>query len=190
MRHGKNSWTRVHGTSSEIDTSKQLVVFSVGTPCSNVTGYQRFGRPCCLHLQGKTLVSYHTTTRCHNPDPCVSKAVPRHETGLHHPDVKIKQFYEQLRLLNKQKERTAITGIQLSLLPVTERVQTERNVTLSTRDPSVTTPALGAENSRQNGPAGGCYCSSITYTCSTGCKLWYTTASWIVRQTEVIVMLY
>jgi len=28
------------------------VIFWVVTPCSDVVGYQCFGRPCCLHLQG------------------------------------------------------------------------------------------------------------------------------------------
>jgi hypothetical protein len=26
-------------------------VFRIVTPCNDVVGYQRFGRPCCLHLQ-------------------------------------------------------------------------------------------------------------------------------------------
>jgi hypothetical protein len=29
----------------------QVVVFCVVRPCSVVVGYQRFGGPCCLHLQ-------------------------------------------------------------------------------------------------------------------------------------------
>jgi len=41
-------------------------------PCSIVVGYQRFGGPCCLHLQGEvtseTLVSQHNTTRRHHPE--------------------------------------------------------------------------------------------------------------------------
>jgi hypothetical protein len=47
-------------------------VFRMVTLCSNVVGYQRFGGPCCLHLQGevkietvrysKTLLSYHIIT--------------------------------------------------------------------------------------------------------------------------------
>jgi hypothetical protein len=28
-------------------------VFWVMTPCSYVVGYQRFGGPCCLHVQGE-----------------------------------------------------------------------------------------------------------------------------------------
>jgi hypothetical protein len=31
----------------------QVEVFWVVTPCSVVVGYQRFGVPCCLHLQGE-----------------------------------------------------------------------------------------------------------------------------------------
>jgi hypothetical protein len=31
----------------------QVVVFGVVTPCSDVVGYQRFGGPCCVHLQGE-----------------------------------------------------------------------------------------------------------------------------------------
>jgi len=30
-----------------------VAVFWVVTPCSDVVGYQRFGRPCCIHLQGE-----------------------------------------------------------------------------------------------------------------------------------------
>jgi len=33
----------------------QVVVFGVVMPCSDV-GYQRFGEPCCLHLQGEVKV--------------------------------------------------------------------------------------------------------------------------------------
>jgi hypothetical protein len=33
-----------------------------------VAGHQRFGGPCCLHLQSETLVSYHSTARRHNPE--------------------------------------------------------------------------------------------------------------------------
>jgi len=32
-------------------TKIQVVVFWVMTPYINVVGYQRFGGPCCLHLQ-------------------------------------------------------------------------------------------------------------------------------------------
>jgi len=44
----------------------QVEGFWVVTPDSVVVGYRRFGGPCCLHLQGETLVSYHDTTRRHN----------------------------------------------------------------------------------------------------------------------------
>jgi hypothetical protein len=30
-----------------------IVVFRVTAPCSLVSGYQRFGETCCLHLQGE-----------------------------------------------------------------------------------------------------------------------------------------
>jgi hypothetical protein len=35
----------------------QDVVFWVVMPCSDVVGYQCFGGPCCLHLQGEVNVS-------------------------------------------------------------------------------------------------------------------------------------
>jgi hypothetical protein len=38
----------------------QVGVFWVVTPCNVVVGYER--------LQGETLVSYHNTTRRHNPE--------------------------------------------------------------------------------------------------------------------------
>jgi len=41
-------------------------VFWVVTPCSVVVGYQRFRGPCCLHIKG--VLSYHNTTRHHNPE--------------------------------------------------------------------------------------------------------------------------
>jgi hypothetical protein len=31
----------------------QVAVFCVVTTCSDVVGYQRFGRPRCMHLQGE-----------------------------------------------------------------------------------------------------------------------------------------
>jgi hypothetical protein len=38
----------------------EVQVFCVVTPCSDVAGYQRFGGPRCLHLQGA--ISQNTTT--------------------------------------------------------------------------------------------------------------------------------
>jgi len=29
--------------------TSQVAVFCIVTPCGDVVGYQRFGRPCCLH---------------------------------------------------------------------------------------------------------------------------------------------
>jgi len=51
----------------------QVEVFSVVTPysVSVVVGYERFGDPCCLHLQGE-----HNTTRCHNPEELETKYRP------------------------------------------------------------------------------------------------------------------
>jgi len=36
----------------------QVEVFWAVTPCSIVVGYQRFGGPCCLHLQGEVSGSW------------------------------------------------------------------------------------------------------------------------------------
>jgi hypothetical protein len=47
--------------------SVQVKVLWVLTPCSDVVAYKRFGGHCCLHLQGE-VVSYHITTRRHNPE--------------------------------------------------------------------------------------------------------------------------
>jgi hypothetical protein len=49
--------TRRHNP-EDLDLFKQklslpAVVFWVMTPCSDVVGHQRFGGPCCLHLQGE-----------------------------------------------------------------------------------------------------------------------------------------
>jgi len=46
----------------------QVGFFWIVKRCSVVVGYQRFGGPCCLHLQCETLVSYHNITRRHNPE--------------------------------------------------------------------------------------------------------------------------
>jgi hypothetical protein len=48
-------------------TLKILAVVWIKTMCSDVVGYEYFWRPCCLHLQGEMLVSYHITTQCYNP---------------------------------------------------------------------------------------------------------------------------
>jgi hypothetical protein len=49
-------------------TMFQVEVFWVVTPCSVVVGHHCLRGPCCLHLQPETLVSYHSTTRHHNPE--------------------------------------------------------------------------------------------------------------------------
>jgi hypothetical protein len=46
----------------------QVMAFWVVTPCSVAVTYQRLRGLCCLHLHGETLVSYHNTTRRHNPE--------------------------------------------------------------------------------------------------------------------------
>jgi len=50
----------------------QVEVLQVVMLCV-VVGYERFGRPCCLHLHGEArffemFVYYHSTTWHHNPD--------------------------------------------------------------------------------------------------------------------------
>jgi len=45
----------------------QVEFLWVVTPSSLVVGYQRIEDPFYLHLQGE-VVSYHKTTRCHNPE--------------------------------------------------------------------------------------------------------------------------
>jgi hypothetical protein len=67
----------------------EVEFFWLVTLCNVVLGYQRFGGPCCLHLQGEEvawtsemLVSYHITTRHYNPEELDLKAnqicVPYH----------------------------------------------------------------------------------------------------------------
>jgi hypothetical protein len=56
----------------------QIVIFRILKSRSDMVGYQCFGGPYCLHLQGEvemeaarsseTLVSYHITTWRHNPE--------------------------------------------------------------------------------------------------------------------------
>jgi hypothetical protein len=50
----------------------------VMTPCSDVAGYQRFGGPCCLHLQGENLELFSV----HN---CKAKSVNKPSIKLYHP---------------------------------------------------------------------------------------------------------
>jgi hypothetical protein len=76
----ESAWKLMMIIRSEVFTATniQVVVFWVLTPFSDVVGYQRFGRPCCLHLQGEvkmqavwsseTLVPLHIITRRHNPE--------------------------------------------------------------------------------------------------------------------------
>jgi hypothetical protein len=55
----KGSWS----VSSAVNAGARLEIFTamkvqvkeicVVMPCSDVGGYQRFGGPCCLHLQGE-----------------------------------------------------------------------------------------------------------------------------------------
>jgi hypothetical protein len=69
-----------------------VVMFWVGTPYSDVVGYQHSGGPCCLHLQdevngkpftwkmkavwsSRTLVSHHIPSWCHKPEGCDLKRV-------------------------------------------------------------------------------------------------------------------
>jgi hypothetical protein len=46
-------------TGSHPEPVESSQVFWIMTPCSVVVGYQRFGGPCCLHLQGKLYKSSH-----------------------------------------------------------------------------------------------------------------------------------
>jgi len=65
----------------------------VVTPCSVVVGNQRFGGPRCLHLQDEVtmeaawtpenFVSYHSTTRRHNPENLYMDIHQRENQKLH-----------------------------------------------------------------------------------------------------------
>jgi hypothetical protein len=44
----------------------QIEVFWVVTPCSVVVAYQRFGGPCCLHLQSEVIRKLHLGSICAN----------------------------------------------------------------------------------------------------------------------------
>jgi len=61
------------------------------TLCSDVGGYQCFGGPCCLHLQGEaaqpseTLTSYHISMQCCNPED-LDMNFPHLVFNLHDPN--------------------------------------------------------------------------------------------------------
>jgi hypothetical protein len=57
----------------------QVNLFLVVTPCSAVVGYQRFGGPCCLHLQGVTTPK--TSTRVTTFLADTAPAQPFHGDG-------------------------------------------------------------------------------------------------------------
>jgi hypothetical protein len=64
----------------------QVKVFWVVTSCSVVVGYQRFGGPCCLHLQGESL-KYHIVYRMRGAHPTAYFATPKTlHPGLKLPD--------------------------------------------------------------------------------------------------------
>jgi hypothetical protein len=59
----------------------QVAVFWVMTPCSDVVGYQRFGEPCCLHLQGCSYLRPNLGSETADYiKPCVTFLTPARQT--------------------------------------------------------------------------------------------------------------